>query len=95
MGPFGTDAWASYKAVVGPLATAAALALALLGSFWDPGIKISIGLIWLAVLLLVAVSLFTTLVNMTFVARRNAKAGPPRAIHAFAAGSAEAVTLVF
>lgn len=95
MGPFGKDAWASYKAVVGPLATAAALLLALLGSFWDPGIKVPIGLIWLAALLLVVISIFATLVNMTLTARRNAKAGPPRAIHAFTAAPGDPVTLVF
>lgn len=95
MGAFGKDAWASYKAVVGPLATAAALLLALLGSFWDPGIKVSVGLIWLSVLLLVVVSIFATLVKMTLTARRTAKAGPPRAIHAFAPTPDYPVTLVF
>ena len=87
-GGFWTDAWRSYKAVVGPLATAAALLLALLGSFWDPGIKIPIGLIWLVVFLLVVVSVFAGLVNMVLAARKVAWPGAPRAIHAFAPNQA-------
>lgn len=94
MGAFWKDAWKSHKAVVGPLANAAALLLALLGSFWDPGVKVPIGLIWLAVFVLVTASVFATLVNMTLVARRLAKAGPLRAIHAFAADPTGVVTLV-
>ena len=94
MGAFWKDAWVSHKAVVGPLATAAALVLALSGSFWDPGIKIPIGLIWLVVFLLVTAIVLATLINMTLVARRAARAGPPRAIHAFAPDEAGSVTLV-
>ena len=74
--------------------TGAALLLALLGSFWDPGIKVTVGLIWLAVFVLAFASVVATLVNMTLLARRLARAGPPRAVHAFASDQASPVTLV-
>ena len=94
MGAFWKDAWTSHKAVIGPLATGAALLLALLGSVWDPGVKVTFGLIWLAVFLLVTASVFLTLVNMTIAARRAARIGPPRAIHSFVSDQAGPVTLV-
>ena len=74
--------------------TGAALLLALLGSFWDPGIKVTVGLIWLAVFVLAFASVVATLVKMTLLARRLARAGPPRAVHAFASDQASPVTLI-
>ena len=94
MSSFWRDAWASNKAVIGPLATGAALLLALLGSVWDPGVKVPVGLIWLAVFVLAFASIIATFVNMTLHARHLARGGPPRAIHAFAPDQAGPITLV-
>ena len=99
MGGFWRDAWGAFRGAVGPLATAAALVLALLGSFWDPGIRVSIGLLWLAALGIAVVAILVTSIKMAVTARRDAQAGPPRATHVHVPepvddGSPRPVTLV-
>jgi hypothetical protein len=77
------DIWTSLKSVVGAAASAVAFGLALLGSLWDPGVKIQIGLIWLAVIMFVGVALVATAIKMTIDARRDARGRHPRIVHVF------------
>lgn len=83
------DIWTSLKSVVGAAASAVAFSLALLGSLWDPGVKVRIGLIWLAVMLFVAVALVATAIKMTIDARRDARGDHPRGVHVFSQSAAE------
>nr|WP_294506133.1 hypothetical protein [uncultured Rhodopila sp.] len=50
MGGAWKDLWASLKSVVAATAAGVAFVLALLGSIWEPGGKVQIGLISIAVI---------------------------------------------
>jgi hypothetical protein len=80
------DAWTSLRSTISGITGAVALGLALLGSLWDPGIKVQVGLIWLAVFALLALSVLVTAIHMMLKARQAAEELPPKAIHAFAGG---------
>jgi hypothetical protein len=56
MGGAWKDVWASLKSTV----PAIAFCLALLGSLWDPGVRIQIGLIWIIVISFVTVAWLAT-----------------------------------
>jgi hypothetical protein len=89
------DIWTSLKTVVAATASAVAFGLAILGSLWDPGIKIQIGLIWLAVVAFAIISVLATAIKMAIEARRAAHGGPPRAVYAYVSTAGEgAVTLI-
>lgn len=85
------DIWASLKTVVGATSSAAALVLALLGSFWDPGVTVRIGLIWLVVIGLVVISLVATAVRLVIGARRLAQPSPPKIVSVRLRMTAEAL----
>jgi len=57
--------------------------LALIGPFWDPGIKVQIGLIWLIVGVLIVALTLGAAVNMTLVARASVPVLAARAIQVF------------
>ncbi len=86
------DIWASFKSVVA--ASALAFALALLGSVWDPGVKVALPIIWLAVFGFLVVSVIATAVKMTIEARRLALDGPLRVVGALVDERTQALTLV-
>jgi hypothetical protein len=75
------DIWTSLKAVVAATAAAVALGLALLGSLWDPGKTVQIGLIWLAVMVFVMIAVIAAAARMVSDARQTARGDPPRAIY--------------
>jgi hypothetical protein len=75
------DIWTSLKTVWGVTAPTVALGLAILGSLWDPGIKVQIGVIWLAVIALIIVSALATAIKMVLETRRSAQPNPPRAVY--------------
>ena len=85
------DTWKSLKAVVGMTTSAVAFGLAILGSMWDPGIQIRIGLIWLAVVILVVVAVLATAIKMAMDARRKTGSDLPRVVHVHVATAAEHV----
>jgi hypothetical protein len=60
MGGAWKDVWASLKSTVPAIASAIAFCLALLGSLWDPGVRIQIGLIWIIVISFVTVAWLAT-----------------------------------
>jgi hypothetical protein len=78
---FWRDAWTALKAVGSWITASVAFGLALLGSIWDPGIKVQVGLIWLAVFVLAVLAVLAATINMAVTARRNAQAPPPKAMH--------------
>jgi hypothetical protein len=53
---------------LGATASTGAFGLAILGSLWDPGVKVQIGLIWLAVVLLVVITILGTAIKMAMAA---------------------------
>jgi hypothetical protein len=55
--------------------------LALLGSIWDPGIRVQIGLIWLAVFALAVFAILAAAINMIVAVRQTAQPPPPTAVH--------------
>ena len=83
---FWRDAWASLRAVGSWITASVAFGLALLGSIWDPGIKVQIGLIWLAVFALAVLAILAAAINMAVAARQTAQPPPaqpppPTAMH--------------
>ena len=79
------DIWTSLRAVVPAIASAIALGLALLGSLWDPRIRVQIGLVWLSVIGFVLIAIIAAAIKMAVDARRAAHGAPPRAINVSAA----------
>jgi hypothetical protein len=86
------DLWTSLRSVVGAVASAVAFGLALLGSMWDPGIKVPIGLIWLVVMVFVVISIVATAIKVAMDARRLTHGDLPRAVYVFSQSGAESST---
>jgi hypothetical protein len=80
------DAWASFKAISGPILTGAALILALLGPLYAPAAKVQIGLIWLVVASLIAMAILLAAFNMILAARRSAGGRLPKTRYAVVGG---------
>jgi hypothetical protein len=95
-GSFWQDAWASFKAVFGPILTGAAFVLALLGPFYVPAAVIQVGLIWVAVASLVTLVVLLVAVNMIVAARRDASRRLPKTRYAAVApqGTGGQITLI-
>src|SRR5690242_15555776 len=83
MGDAWKDVWVSLKSTVSAIASAIALCLTLLGSLWDPGVRIQISLIWLAVICFVTIAWLATATRLTIEARRPARDDPPRARYVY------------
>jgi len=83
MGDAWKDIWASLKSTVPAIASAFAFCLALLGTLWDPGVRVQIGVIWLAVIGFVTIAWLATATRMTVEARRLARDDPPRARYVY------------
>jgi hypothetical protein len=66
--------------VAAATASAVAFLLAILGSLWDPGVKVQIGVVWLAVVVLIAVSAVGTAIKLALDARRSVQPALPRAV---------------
>ena len=80
--------------------TGAGFVLALLGSLWDPGFRVSISAIWLAVLAVIVFDVLVIAFNLAGIARRAANIQPPRAIYASVSaqrsdGAVGPITLLF
>lgn len=82
MNSFRGDAWASFKAVFGPILTGAAFLLALLGPLYVPNAPVRIGIVWIAVAGLGALTVVLTMGNLVLLARRRAQEHLPKVIHA-------------
>jgi hypothetical protein len=98
MGGVWKDIWTSLRSVAVATASVVAFGLAVLGSLWNPGIEVKIGLIWLVVIILVIVVALATAIKMAMDARRSARGDLPRAVAAIVPAAAtdrkQAVTLV-
>lgn len=88
------DIWASLKSVVSATASISAFVLAMLGSLWDPGISVRIGILWLAVFGLLAISVVATAIRMTLEARRLATEGLPRVVSVLVSDRKQTITLI-
>lgn len=77
------DLWESFRAVFGPVATVAALALAVWGGLYPPAAKVQISIIWIVVAAIVVAAALLTAWNMVAVARRQARGRLPRTLGAF------------
>ena len=77
------DLWASFKAVFGPVATMAALALAVWGGLYPPAATVQVSVIWIVVAVIVFATTLLSSWNMVTVARRQARAELPRTLGAF------------
>jgi hypothetical protein len=93
---FWRDAWASFKAVFGPILAGAAFVLALLGPLYAPAAVTQVSLLWLAVSGLVAMAVLLAALNMVLAARRGASGRLPktRYAHVGSEGATGPVTLV-
>jgi hypothetical protein len=64
--------------------------------FWVPygtrGIKVQIGLIWLAVFVFVVVAVVATAIKLALDARQAARSDPPRAVYVYAPNAIEGAT---
>jgi len=78
MGGAWKDVRASLKSTVPAIASAIAFCLALLGTLWDPGVRVQISLIWLVVIGFVTVAWLAAATRMAIEARRLAREDPPR-----------------
>ena len=67
--------------MVAATAAAVAFGLALLGSLWDPGKTVQVGLIWLVVMVFVMIAVVATAARMVSDARQTARGDPPRAVY--------------
>jgi len=67
------DLWASFKAVFGPVATVAALALAVWGGLYPPAAAIQISIIWIVVAVIVVIMALATAWDMVATARRHVR----------------------
>jgi len=65
------DLWASFKAVFGPVATLAALALAVWGGLYPPAAAVQISIIWIVVAVIVVVMALATAWDMVAGTRAN------------------------
>lgn len=83
MDTFWRDAWASFKAVFGPILTGAAFVLALLGPFYAPSATVQLGLIWLAAGGLLMLTTLLTAGNLVLTARRYARGRLPKVLHVY------------
>ena len=81
MNGFRDDAWASFKAVYGPILTVAAFVLAVFGAVYDPRAVVEVRVWWLVVVAVVLLTTAMVVGNMLQVARRLAKVRLPRVIH--------------
>ncbi len=91
------DLWASFKAVFGPIATLAALALAVWGGLYPPAATVRVSVIWIVVGAIVVATTIFTAWDMVARARRQARDRLPRVLAAVTAGGtgvAGALTLV-
>lgn len=86
MGGIGQDLWQSFKAVSGPIATIAALGLAVWGGLYPPAAVIQVRVVWLVVVVLVVATVLLTAWNMVAVSRREARNRLPRTRTAFLVG---------
>jgi hypothetical protein len=78
------DIWTSLKAAVTVITSTVAFGLAILGSVWDPGVKVQIGLVWVGAIGFLVVTVLATAVKMTIDARRAPRGEPPKAISVYA-----------
>ena len=81
MNGFRDDAWASFKAVYGPILTVAAFVLAVFGAVYDPRTVVEVRVWWLVVVAVVFLTTAMVVGNMLQVARRLAKVRLPRVLH--------------
>ena len=88
------DLWQSFRAVFGPLATGAALALAVWGGLYPPAAAVQISIIWIVVAVIVVVMALATAWDMVATARRQARQRLPGVRAAFLLGEDPAAALV-
>jgi hypothetical protein len=88
------DIWTSLRAVVSATASAVALGLALLGSLWDPGKTVQVGLIWLAVTVFVMIAVIAAAARMVFDPHQTARGAAPRAVYVAASPAAHGVSIL-
>jgi hypothetical protein len=83
------DLWASFKAVFGPVATIAALMLAIWGGLYPPAATVQIRVIWIVVAVIIVSMVLLVSWNMTMMARAQARDRLPRTRAARVSGDAE------